>query len=108
MVAGYPGYKKFVTITFVFETQRYKAKIENPTTPNESRKTRMVWGSDFVGLLRSKFPGWEDAFLCDKNFSPGLRPQIVFEKIEDGVYDVCFIPVTLVDKSTVEAHYNLM
>lgn len=88
-------YQDLFLITLVFGKQSYRAKIENPTTPDKSRKTRMVWGSDFVALLRLEFSGWEEAFLRNKNFSKDRRPLIIFEKIDDGKFEVSFIPIAV-------------
>ena len=90
------GYQESIPIALVFEGCRYRAKIENPKTPEGRRKTRLVWKHNFTDILRSKFPDWEKHFQRDKNYSPERRPQIVFESTEDDfAFKISFISVSV-------------
>ncbi|MBC8205586.1 MAG: hypothetical protein H8E68_00345 [Kiritimatiellaeota bacterium] len=84
------GYKESVHITLVFDGSRYSAKIENPTTPEGRRKTRMVWGQDFTDLLRAKLPGWDQHFERDIKYAADDRPCIIFEQLGPREFSVSF------------------
>ena len=84
------GYKEAVSITLRLSDRHYSAKIENPTTKNKRRKTRIVWGPDFTDLLRSKFPGWEQHFEQDINYAADNRPGIIFEQLGPLEFSVSF------------------